>query len=237
MCSLLQVVAEKAAAAKAVAAQQREEAAIRGFEQAVEARRADVETVDAELAVVQQRLGELQELRTLVSQGQQPAGWEGWCREGWGCPWRFCCGGLNGAGGWYVCRRRQLGRICLWQLVAAGAGVCGPPVNLGAAFPCVSHACSHLLLSPLPHCCCAAPEGGGRGTGRLVTVVCRYALPEQLGRRRALPACGGSKCIGAEDRQQLGAACCVQERVWRAAVAHPALNAAITAAPAACGMQ
>ncbi|KAI7837433.1 hypothetical protein COHA_008745 [Chlorella ohadii] len=60
-----QVVAEKAAAAKAVAAQQREEAAIRGFEQAVEARRADVETVDAELAVVQQRLGELQELRTL----------------------------------------------------------------------------------------------------------------------------------------------------------------------------
>ncbi|PRW61154.1 MLO 11 [Chlorella sorokiniana] len=60
-----QVKAERAAAAKAVAAQEREEAAIRGFEQAVAARRADVETVDAELAVVQQRLGELQEMRAL----------------------------------------------------------------------------------------------------------------------------------------------------------------------------
>lgn len=50
-----------------MAAREREEAAIRGFEQAVEARRADVETVEAELKVVQQRVAELQELRTLVS--------------------------------------------------------------------------------------------------------------------------------------------------------------------------
>lgn len=50
-----------------MAAQEREETAIRGFEQAVEARRADVEMVEAELKVVQQRVAELQELRSLVS--------------------------------------------------------------------------------------------------------------------------------------------------------------------------
>ena len=61
-----QVSSEQAAARKAEAAREREEAAIQGFEQAVEARRADVEHVDAEIAVVQQRLGELQDLRALV---------------------------------------------------------------------------------------------------------------------------------------------------------------------------
>ena len=62
-----QVRAETAAAAKAEAAREREEAAIRGFEQAVEARQAEVQHVDTEIEVVQQRLGELQDLRALVS--------------------------------------------------------------------------------------------------------------------------------------------------------------------------